>query len=324
MLVPWDSYRLGLLASSQPLNLLAVCTTSVWASDHGGAGPYPLRIYLATDSCLRSKEERDLTAPATTAASPIMDAYEAWEKIARNHHAGTFPTDILRLIERQLPSSVNFSAETGCGKSTILLSNVAAHHTVFCLDERSLGDDSSIDFYERCPLTQLKRLHNVFGPTQVTLPAFKHTHKYDIVLLDGPHGWPYPELEYYFFYPHIAIGGLLIVDDCQIPTIGRMADILIEDDMWELVTMAGTTAIFRRTDAPLFDPTGDLWWEQKYNRRRVSVRRDVYLENSSSTDQISSLKLDAKLYGETQIPDVAIGIWRGIKQGLVKLIGPGR
>jgi hypothetical protein len=263
----------------------------------------------------------DLTAEATAAASPIMDAYESWEKTARNHHAGTFSTDTLRMIERQLPSSVNFSAETGCGKSTILLSNIAAHHTVFCLDERSLGDDSSIGFYERCPLTKTERLQNVFGPTQVTLPAFQHTHKYDVVLLDGPHGWPYPELEYYYFYPHIVTGGLLIVDDCAIPTIGRMADILIEDDMWELAAMVGITAIFRRTDAPLFDPTGDLWWEQKYNRRRVSVRRDIYLPSSSSADQISELKLDAKLNGETPIVESA-GIWYRIRQNLSKLIAP--
>ena len=249
-----------------------------------------------------------------------MDAYEAWEQVARNHHAGTFPNDILRLIERQLPASARFSAETGCGKSTILLSNIADHHTVFCLDDRSLGDDSSINFYERCPLTQVERLHNVFGPTQVTLPAFRHTNKYDVVLLDGPHGWPYPELEYYFFYPHIVTGGLLIVDDCQIPTIGRMADILVEDDMWELVTIAETTAIFRRTDAPVFDPTGDLWWEQKYNRRRVSVRRDIYLADSPSTDQISSLKLDAKLNGEAQIDDAP----HGIRQGLSRLFRPRR
>jgi Methyltransferase domain len=268
-------------------------------------------------------EEPDLTTEAAATDSPIMDAYESWENTARNHHAGTFPTDTLRLIERQLPSSVNFSAETGCGKSTILLSNIAAHHTVFCLDERSLGNNSSIQFYERCPLTKTDRLQNVFGPTQATLPAFQHTHKYDIVLLDGPHGWPYPELEYYYFYPHIVTGGLLIVDDCDIPTIGRMADVLIEDDMWELATMAGPTAIFRRTDAPLFDPTGDLWWEQKYNRRRVSVQHGAYLPGSSPIDQISSVTLGARLNAETPIVG-SVGIWCRIRQGLRTLIAPNR
>jgi hypothetical protein len=225
-----------------------------------------------------------------------MDAYEAWERAGQNHHAGAFPNNILRMIERQLPGSVRFSAETGCGKSTVLFSNIAAHHTVFCLDDRSMGDNSSVHFYEQCPITRIERVHPVFGPTQLTLPTFYHDHAYDLVLLDGPHGWPFPELEYFFFYTRIAAGGWLIVDDCNIPTIGRMADVLTEDDMWDLVTMAGTTAIFRRTDAPTFDPTGDGWWEQKYNRRRVSPRRDIYLADATPTDRVSSLKLDHGLH----------------------------
>ena len=227
----------------------------------------------------------------------MIDAYEAWEKTAQNHHAGTFPSDVLRLIEQQVPSSVPFSAETGCGKSTILLSNVSGNHTVFCVDDRPMGDHSSVCFYERCPITRTDRIQTVFGPTQLTLPTFQHTHKYDLVLLDGPHGWPFPELEYYFFYPHMASGGLLILDDCNIPTIGRMADILTEDDMWDLVTIARTTAIFRRTNAPTFDPVGDGWWTQKYNRRRVSPRRDISLADVAPIDRISSLNLDVGLHG---------------------------
>jgi hypothetical protein len=118
---------------------------------------------------------------------------------------------------------------------------------------------------------------------------------YDIVMLDGPHGWPFPELEYYFFYPHIVTGGLLILDDCQIATIGRMADVLAEDAMWTLEGFASTTAIFRRTDAPLFDPTGDHWWEQQYNRRRVSPKREFHLADGQPIDRVSRLRLEARL-----------------------------
>jgi hypothetical protein len=46
------------------------------------------------------------------------------------------------------------------------------------------------------------------------------------VLLDGPHGYPFPDMEYYFFYPHIKPRGHLVIDDIQIPSIGRMTDIL--------------------------------------------------------------------------------------------------
>jgi predicted O-methyltransferase YrrM len=185
------------------------------------------------------------------------------------HVAGAFQTTVLRRLEELLPKDIHHSAETGCGKSTILFSNVSPHHTVFCLDDRVHGDNSSISFYETCELTKNDHVHLVLGPTQKTLPVFTDFKPYDVVLIDGPHGFPFPELEYYYFYPHLRPGGLLILDDVHIATIGRLADVIAEDAMFEPVELVSTTAVFRRTDAPTFDPTGDGWWQQNFNRRRI-------------------------------------------------------
>jgi predicted O-methyltransferase YrrM len=232
-------------------------------------------------------------------ASPIMDAYVAWEQEARKHDAGTFPNDVLRSIEKLLPRNMKASAETGCGKSTILFSNTSEQHTVFCLDDREAGPASSVRFFQDCPLTRQDRLRLVFGPTQRTLPLHQHTAAYDLVLLDGPHGWPYPELEYYFFYPHVRSGGLLVLDDCNIPTIGRLADILAEEAMWRFEWSVKSTLVFRRTDAELFDPVGDGWWDQGYNRRRVSPKRDIYLAGPPPRDAVTSLGLDERIYDDS-------------------------
>src|SRR5690242_16034371 len=112
--------------------------------------------------------------------SPVMDAYEVWEEEPKNHRAGVFPTHVLRTIEQMLPSSVKRSAETGCGKTTTLFSNLSAEHTVFCIDDREYGVDSSVLFYSECPITKLERVHRVFGPTQRTLPTYQHAGMYDI------------------------------------------------------------------------------------------------------------------------------------------------
>ena len=106
--------------------------------------------------------------------------------------------------------------------------------------------------------------------TQKTLPNYRKFKKYDAILIDGPHGYPFPELEYYFLYPHIKTGGILIVDDVHIASIGRFADFLAEDEMFEFVELVSTTAVFRRTPTQLFDPTGDGWWQQDFNRRRIT------------------------------------------------------
>ena len=192
------------------------------------------------------------------------------------HVAGAFSTNVLRRLEQLLPKNIENSAETGCGKSTILFSNLSENHTVFCLDDREHGENSSIVYFETCELTRSDRIHLVLGPTQKTLPLYSDFKPYDVVLIDGPHGFPFPEMEYYYFYPHLRPGGILILDDVHIATIGRLADVIAEDAMFETVELVATTVVFRRTDAPVFNPTGDGWWQQQFNQRRIP-RNNPYL-----------------------------------------------
>ena len=80
------------------------------------------------------------------------------------------------------------------------------------------------------------------------------------------------ELEYYWIYPHLTPGALLIVDDIDIPSVFRLFDFLRDDDMFELLEVAHTTAFFQRTGAPTFDALGDGWPLQRYNRKRYPIR----------------------------------------------------
>ena len=177
---------------------------------------------------------------------------------------------VLRRIEALLPQRIARSCETGCGKSTIMFSALSERHTVFCIDDRA-ESESSINYFQQCELTRNDRIELVLGPTQVTLPTYQQDCEYDVILIDGPHGYPFPELEYLFLYPSLKKDGLLILDDVHIATIGRLADFVNEDAMFEQVELVSTTAVFRRTDVPTFDPRGDGWWLQNYNRRRIAA-----------------------------------------------------
>lgn len=220
---------------------------------------------------LRPKVKRDKT---------IAVEITAYEKAAGfAHAAGSLPLRTLLRIEQLLTGTTLASAETGCGKSTILLSRISTKHKVFCLDDRNQGSGSSVAYFMNCPATRMEVVEIVFGPTQKTLPAYADHVPYDLVLIDGPHGFPFPELEYYYFYPHLKTGGLLVIDDIHIPTVGRLADFLAEDRMFEKVEYIGPTAVFRRTGAPIFDPFGDGWWLQDFNRRRADFAKDVFLRD---------------------------------------------
>ncbi|UTW55622.1 class I SAM-dependent methyltransferase [Kordiimonas sp. SCSIO 12610] len=196
---------------------------------------------------------------------------------SKTHAAGSLTYDTLSAIEDLLPDNMLRTAETGCGRSTILFSQKSSHHTVFCLDDRSLGETSSVNYFMHSQLTNKENIECVFGPTQETLKNYTHTEKYDCVLIDGPHGYPFPDMEYYYFYPWIKEGGLLIIDDIQIASIGRMADIIQEDAMWDLVKISQNTAIFKRTSANTFPELGDHWWEQNYNQRRTEADKPFLL-----------------------------------------------
>ena len=98
----------------------------------------------------------------------------------------------------------------------------------------------------------------------------------------------------------IRPGGFLVLEECVIPTIGRMADVIAEDPMWTLVEVVGsTTAVFMRTDVETFDPEGDGCWKQPFNRKRVSSKRSIWMKDDAGTiDVISSLGLDRIVRGD--------------------------
>lgn len=211
------------------------------------------------------------------------------------HGAGTVSHLVLETIARHAEErgEIKRSAETGSGKTTLLLSHLSQCHTVFACDfgnsianvrESSLFREDAVTFVE--------------GPTQLTLPNFTFDAPFDLVLLDGPHGYPFPDLEYYYFYPHLKQGGLLLVDDIQIPTIRRMFEIIAADDMFELLETVDNMAFFRRTAAPLFNPVGDNWWIQGYNKAAYEemIKVEPTPEPQVSPQQIRSQPVAAVMF----------------------------
>jgi hypothetical protein len=197
------------------------------------------------------------------------------------HGAGTFKREALeKVLEHTDGLDIQYSVETGTGKTTLLFSHLSAHHMVFAQDDSGNGD--SLNVVRESPLLRRERVEFVVGPTQLTLPIHEFKSKLQLVLIDGPHGYPFPELEYFYLYPQISEGGLLILDDINIPTIFNLFTFIREDRMFELLEVVETTAFFRRTREDLFDPFGDGWWLQEYNRKRFPIR-DSAVKYSVST-----------------------------------------
>lgn len=189
------------------------------------------------------------------------------------HDSGPLDDNVLQALADhcQEYGNITRSAETGAGKSTLFFSHVSCRHSVFAID---IGQ--SLTMVKESDLLKPGVVEFVEGPTQLTVPSYIFSEKFDIVLIDGPHGYPFPDLEYYYFYPHIAEGGLLVIDDINIPSIKRMVEIIKSDDMFNCLQIIGKTMILERTSSPLFDPLADGWWDQEYNK--PYLRRTQNLE----------------------------------------------
>lgn len=202
------------------------------------------------------------TAKAADMAKKIIDEVSPFF-----HASGSLYPDVLwKLFHEHQDARARVSVETGCGLSTLLLSNLSERHTAFTLP---LGD--SLQNTQNHPYLRPETTKFVVGPSQVMVPKWQFSDPVDFALIDGPHAYPFPDLEYYFIYPHIRPGGVLVVDDIHIPTIHRLYEFLRDDEMWEHRGDARTTAFFRRTASPIFDPLGDNWPGQRFNRRRFAA-----------------------------------------------------
>lgn len=183
------------------------------------------------------------------------------------HAAGCLEMPNIEALARHVAARrIRHSVETGAGRTTLLLSHLSEDHTVFALDA---GD--SLRCTREHPLLNAATTHFVEGPSQRTIFTHPLADPLQLVLLDGPHGFPFPNLEYWRFYPSLEANGLLVIDDVHIPTIRQLFDFLVEDPMFRLLEVVGKTAFFERTETPTFDPFGDHWWTQPYNTARFPV-----------------------------------------------------
>jgi hypothetical protein len=190
------------------------------------------------------------------------------------HGAGSVARNVLEGIARMCPSEgFKNSLETGCGRSTLLLSQLSQRHTVFTYSRADTGylPDNSHSQTQGSRLLNASTTRFVLGATQQTLPKFEFEGPYDFALLDGPHGYPYVQMEYYYVYQQLQAGAILALDDIHIPSVHHLFEFLCDEAMFQLDQVIDKTAFFVRTECGLFNPLGDGWDGQGYNMRRFPV-----------------------------------------------------
>src|SRR6185437_2459303 len=110
------------------------------------------------------------------------------------------------------------SCETGCGGSTIVLSHLSKRHVAFAIE----GENRTITGLRDHPDLRGEAVAFVEGESRVTIPAYSFAGLLDLALLDGPHAYPLPQVEFAYLFPRLRMGGWLVLDDIQIPSVHEL------------------------------------------------------------------------------------------------------
>ncbi len=149
--------------------------------------------------------------------------------------------EVLAFIDAHVTEGAH-TLETGAGQSTLaFMAKGAWHHAVTPVGSEVAAirgeakrrgiDDSNTEFH--------------VGYSQDVLPALKLERKLDFVLIDGGHGFPIPAIDWTYTARHLAVGGMMMVDDVDLWS-GQMLDRMMRSESaWKHVdTLRGRTVAF--------------------------------------------------------------------------------
>jgi hypothetical protein len=123
-------------------------------------------------------------------------------------------TDCYDFIARHCPPGAS-TLETGLGVSTVLFVLWGARHT--CIVGEQFEVDTCLAYLESRSIP-IQNVSFVLGGSDQVLP--KHpSGELDLFLIDGGHGFPTPVIDWFYGARWLRSGGILIVDDIQLPTV---------------------------------------------------------------------------------------------------------
>lgn len=147
--------------------------------------------------------------------------------------------------------------ETGLGVSTALFAALATDHT--CV---TYGQDEVDRLLAYCAARDIDMQGVTFhvGDSARILPALDLA-DLDLVLIDGGHGFPFPVIDWYHGAGALRPGGLVVIDDLQLPAVAIVSQFLDLDPRWSPVQRTDKWAAYRREAA---GPLAEDWWQQPF------------------------------------------------------------
>ena len=157
--------------------------------------------------------------------------------------------------------------ETGSGLSTVLFAALGAQHT--CVTPSQAEADRIMDYCNGHGI-DVSALRFAIGGSDTVLP--QRSEPIDILLIDGNHGFPAPILDWYYGAQLLVDGGLLVLDDTQLPAVGELVRFVEGDPRWASVRRSDKWAAWRRRGSGTL---AQDWFEQKWYSMPLPLHQRV-------------------------------------------------
>jgi len=170
---------------------------------------------------------------------------EVTEAPPKIHYGGTITwglgKDVLNYIFARMDSGFK-TFETGCGVSTIVFALKQTMHFAITPDAEEMERIKRYCVEKSIPV---QKLFFRIGKSEELLPSFEQR-DFDLVLIDGCHGFPVPFLDWYYLSNRLKVNGLLIVDDIQLWPCRVLCDFLMAEPEWAVQSVFDRSILFRK------------------------------------------------------------------------------
>lgn len=178
----------------------------------------------------------------------IEDGLESW---------GIQRSFLELIAETVAPNS--HTLETGSGLSTVCFAIVGSHH--ICVSPFQ-EEHNRIRNYCNKQQISVDKIFFVQMYSSAGLPSLDAGRPtLDFALIDGDHTFPHPMIDYYYINERLKVGGLLAIDDMNIPTVRMLHQFLLTEPAYECLRFDDMkTGIYRKVGE-----TARIWQEQSVN-----------------------------------------------------------
>ena len=155
--------------------------------------------------------------------------------------------------------------ETGLGVSTALFLALGADHT--CV----VPSQTQVDVLRRyCDNHGIasNRLRVELGRSEDVLPRLR-IDALDLYLIDGSHGFPTPMVDWFYGARLLRRGGVVVLDDRQLPAVAAVVEFLDADPRWRGLAHTDKWAAFERLSEGVL---AEDWYDQPFYSGSLGLR----------------------------------------------------